>query len=154
MYNISNIRLEDNLTGIDMTKWEKRVCPMCGKVFYARIKYKKINCSEECQRLYIEEHKDEINKSKSKKLSEIYHSKTKEEIKKEHEKGRKTSLERYGYEKPQQSLEYRQMMSEKMKAKDWSNRTKKAITKVIDKINVLCYNMYVTRIDIWKSRKY
>ena len=41
--------------------WEWRICPICGKKFYARKKYKKISCAEICYNKYIDEHSDEIS---------------------------------------------------------------------------------------------
>lgn len=65
--------------GKDKEKWETRTCPICGMKFEARKKQEKITCSEECRRKYVELHKDEINKKRSKSLKETNSQKSYEE---------------------------------------------------------------------------
>ena len=138
--NRKNIRFEGDTSGINFKYWEKRVCPICNNVFYARKKYKKITCSEMCYQEYINIHKDEINKKRSKSLIKTNLNKSFEEKQIELEKARKTCLERYGYEKPQQSPEYRERLSKRFKAKDWSDRSKLIKQQLIPRYEEICLN--------------
>ena len=95
--------------------WEIRVCPVCGKKFKIRKKYDKITCSEECRKIYCEEHKEEINQKRSNSLKKTFLKKNKEEIKSEREKAKKTCLERYGVENFSKTEEGRKLSSENMK---------------------------------------
>ena len=121
--------------------WEWRICPICGKNFYARKKYKKITCSEICYNKYIDEHRDEISAKISMASYNAYHSKTKEQIEMEHAKARKTCLEKYGYEKPQKSPAYRKKMSKMFSERDWSYRSEKIKNEaLIPKYQKICEN--------------
>ena len=91
------------------------MCPICGKEFKERKKYEKITCSEECRQEYIEKHKDEINQKRSDSLKRSFSLKSKEEIKKEHDKARETCLKRYGKENFSQTEEGRKISSETLK---------------------------------------
>lgn len=136
--NIKNIRFEDNLGNINMKYWERRICPICNNVFYARKKYKKITCSDDCYKKYIQEHKDEINKKRSKSLLKAFLNKSKEQVRLEQEKAKKTCLKRYGVDKYQKTEEYRKKQSELLKNKDWSDRSKKINDKLKEKYYDIC----------------
>lgn len=138
--NRKNIRFEGDTSGINFKYWEKRVCPICNNVFYARKKYKKITCSEMCYQEYINIHKYEINKKRSESLIKTNSNKSFEEKQIELEKARKTCLERYGYEKPQQSPEYRERLSKRFKAKDWSDRSKLIKQQLVPRYKEICLN--------------
>ena len=118
--------------------WEKRKCPICGREFYVRKRYKRIVCSDECHERYILLFDKEINKKRSESLARTNSKKSKETKQLELAKARKTCLERYGYEKPQQSPEYREKMSKLFKEKDWSERTRKNNEKLIPKYKKIC----------------
>lgn len=104
--------------------WETRICPICGKEFSVRKKVKKITCSEECRKKYIELHKDEINKRRSETLKETFASKTKEDYDKAYEKSKKTCLEKYGVENFSQTEVARNFLSDKMKKQkiEWDEK--------------------------------
>lgn len=138
--NIKNIRFEDNLGNINMKYWERRICPICNTVFYARKKYKKITCSDECYKKYIEEHKEEINEKRRKSSLNAFLNKSKEQIRLEQEKAKETCLKRYGVDKYQKTEEYKKKQSELLKNKDWTIRNKKNNEKLKDKYNNICEN--------------
>lgn len=118
--------------------WELRECPICGTKFYARKKYRKLTCGEECYKRYIEINKEEINKKRSLSCYKSYHSKDADTIAKEHEKAKQTSLQKYGVEKPQKTEEYRNKMSVLMKGKDWTKRNEANREKLIIKYKEIC----------------
>ena len=137
--NNRNVRFDiENCGSLNLNFWELRVCPICGKNFYARKKYEKITCSEECYDKYVALHKNEIREKQRIKSYKIFHSKTKEEIAAEHEKARQTSLKKYGVDRPQQTSEYRFKMSQIMSSKDWSERSKKSNESLIPKYKDIC----------------
>ena len=138
--NIKNIRFEDNLGNINMKYWERRICPICNTVFYARKKYKKITCSDECYKKYIEEHKEEINEKRRKSSLNAFLNKSKKQIRLEQEKAKETCLKRYGVDKYQKTEEYKKKQSELLKNKDWTVRNKKNNEKLKDKYNNICEN--------------
>lgn len=82
--------------GVRENCWENRKCPVCGKTFKERKKHKKICCSEECRKIYVNEHMDEINRKRSETLKETFSKKTKFDYEKAYEKQKKTCIERYG----------------------------------------------------------
>lgn len=118
--------------------WETRICPICGKEFKIRKKYEKITCSEECRKKYIEIHKDEINAKRSDSLKKTNALKSKEDFDKEHEKAKKTCLERYGVENFSQTKEARQFLSQKMKKqkREWDEKNFKEV--LIPKYKQIC----------------
>lgn len=137
--NNRNVRLDiENCNNLNLKVWELRICLICGKKFYARKKYEKITCCEECYNKYVEIHREEISEKQRIKSYDNFHSKSKEEIAAEHEKARQTSLKRYGVNRPQQTNEYRKKMSEMFMAKDWSERSRKANEVLIPKYISLC----------------
>ena len=136
--NRKNIRFENDLVGICFDMWEKRVCPICNTVFYARKKYEKITCSSECYKKYVEINKDEINKKRSASLKLSNSKKSIEEKRNELAKARKTCIERYGVDMYQKTDEYRKYMSERFKEKDWSNRSKLINEKLLPKYKTIC----------------
>lgn len=113
--HLSGRKYEREKRGIKEQCWETRVCPICGKEFKERKKYEKITCSEECRREYIEKHKDEINQKRSDSLKRSFSLKSKEEIKKEHDKARETCLKRYGKTNFSQTEKGRKISSETLK---------------------------------------
>jgi very-short-patch-repair endonuclease len=137
--NPRNVRLDiENCTNLNISVWKLRVCPICGKEFYARKKYEKITCSEECYNKYVELHKDEISQKKRIASYNAFHSKTKDEIAAEHEKARQTCLKRYGVPSAQQTEKYREKMREIQLSKDWSERSKKLNESLIPKYRAIC----------------
>jgi len=88
-----NVCYDANPKIINNKNWEMRECPICHRVFYARKKYNKITCSKECYDEYVKIHKEEINKKRREACIKSYHMKSDEQIKKEHDKARKTCLE-------------------------------------------------------------
>lgn len=136
--NRKNVRFIDDLNGINLKNWEKRVCPICNRVFYARKKYSKITCSIECYNTYIIQHKNDINKKRSEALKQFNCGRTKEEKQIELAKARKTCLEKYGVDMYQKTDEYRNKMSIMLKGKDWSFRTKKNKERLLPKYAKIC----------------
>ena len=124
--------------GIKETCWEERTCPICGKTFKERKKYKKICCSEECRKQYIKIHKNEINEKRSKKLKETFSKKTKEDYEIAYEKQKKTCLNKYGVENFSKTKEGRKISSESMKKmrKEQSEKIKNDI--LIPKYKKIC----------------
>lgn len=120
--------------------WEERECPICGRHFYARKKYNKITCSDECYKEYCLQHKEEINKKRSESLIKTNASKTIEQKRAELAKARKTCLERYGVDMFHKTDEYRKKMSEKFKQKDWSERSEKIRKGLEEKYRAICAN--------------
>ena len=138
--NRKNIRFEDDLKGIDFKMWEKRICPICGCVFYARKKYNKITCSNECYNEYVKLHKEEINKKRSESLKKTNSKKTIEEKRAELAKARKTCIERYGVDMYTKTREFKEMLSKKFREKDWSGRNKLINEKLRPKYEAICEN--------------
>lgn len=136
--NRKNIRFEDDIKGIDMDFWEKRVCPICNTIFYARKKYNKLTCSEECYKEYISIHKEEINLKRSKSLKETNSKKSIDDKRKELEKARKTCLDRYGVDMYQKTDAYKEKMSKLYKEKDWSFRSKSINESLFPKYKEIC----------------
>lgn len=101
--------------GINEDKWETRICPICGNSFKVRKKHKKITCSEECRKKYIEIHKDEINVKRSKSLIDTNSRKSIETKRAELLKARETCLKRYGVDMYSKTQECRKKSSEGMK---------------------------------------
>ena len=135
--NRKDIRFEDDLKGIDFKMWEKRICPICGRVFYARIKYNKITCSNECYNEYVKLHKEEINKKRSESLKKTNSKKTIEEKRIELAKARKTCIERYGVDMYTKTKEFKEMISKKFREKDWSGRSKLINEKLLPKYKTI-----------------
>lgn len=138
--NRKNIRFEDDLVGIDFDMWEKRVCPICNIVFYARKKYEKITCSSECYKKYVEINKDKINKKISASLKLFNSKKSIEEKRNELAKARKTCIERYGVDMYTKTREFKEMISKKFREKDWSERSKLINEKLLPKYQEICEN--------------
>ena len=126
--------------GIKDEAWETRVCPICGKEFKERKKYERITCSPECRAIYVEIHKEEINKKRSESLKKTFSNKSKEEIRLAIEKARKTSMERYGKPNFAQTEEGRKISSEVMKKfkKEWDKKYTKDV--LIPKYMQICEN--------------
>ena len=118
--------------------WEKRICPVCGRAFEVRKKYKKICCSEECRKIYIQEHKEEINKKKSVSIKRTLTQKTEEDWKGATEKAKKTCLAKYGVDNFSKTEEGRKLCSMNMKAtkKERDERYKQEI--LIPKYKEIC----------------
>lgn len=135
--NRRNVRFE--LTPkMSLDVWEERTCPICGKKFYARKKYKKITCSEECYWKYYDEHRSEINEKRSKSMFEANSHKTREQKQAELMKRRETCLKRYGYDMKHKTPEYREWFSQKMKQIDWSQRSAKVKESLKKKYSEIC----------------
>lgn len=149
--NRKNVRFEDDLSGIDLRNWEKRECPICGRIFYARKKYSKITCSKECYDKYVELHRDDIREKQRIASYNAYHSKTKEQIDNEHNKARQTCLKKYGIDMYQKTDEYRTKMSKMFKEKDWSERSKKINEALFPKYQQICEKDNLEIID-FRSR--
>ena len=128
--------------------YEWRTCPICGEQFYIRKKYEKITCSEKCYKEYVKIHKDEINEKRSTSLKNTF-SKMSSEKKQEIQKNReKTFLQKYGTTKPNQSIEYKEKMSELFKSIDWSQRSEKIKNEqLIPKYSEICKNDNLTLLD-------
>ena len=120
--------------------WEWRECPICGKRFFARKSYKKVTCSESCYKEYVNINKEKINEVRSISCKKAFHSKTKEEIDKEHAKAKATCLEKYGVDMYQKTAEYKKAMSDRFKNKDWSERSRKVTEALIPKYKEICDN--------------
>ena len=120
--------------------WEERECPICGCHFYARKKYKKITCSDECYSEYVKRHKEEINAKRSESLKRTNFLKPKEKKQQELLKARKTCLDKYGVDMYQKTAEYRSTMSERFKNKDWSDRNRVIASKMLEKYRDICEN--------------
>lgn len=101
--------------GIQEDKWETRICPVCGTPFKVRKKHKKITCSEECRKIYVEGHKDEINARRSRSLIETNSRKSAEVKRAELAKARETSLKRYGVDMYSKTPEGRRKSAENMR---------------------------------------
>lgn len=138
--NNKNVKFDVDITTLNMNIWEERICPICGRKFCARKGYKKITCSEKCYNKYVTNNKDKINKKRRASCYKSFHSKTKEQISVEHEKARKTCMERYGVEMYQKTEEYSRKMSEMFANKDWSKRTEKVKKALIPKYKEICEN--------------
>ena len=138
LIHLSGAGCEREMRGKKEDCWETRICPICGKEFTVRKKYKKITCSNECRKIYVQEHKEEINKKKSESLRKTNLKKTKEEKKAEIEKAKKTCLERYGVENFSQTKEARLFLSQKMKRqkKEWDE--KRLEEEIIPKYKQIC----------------
>ena len=141
IYPLNHLKGQGNprrIRGVNEELWEERTCPICGKIFKVRKKCKKINCSEECRKQYYEIHKEEINKKKSLSLKESYKKKTPEQIKKEHEKAKQTSLLRYGetsFSKTEKGRKISSMNMKKFK-KDFDKKYREEI--LIPKYTEIC----------------
>lgn len=120
--------------------WEERECPICGRHFYARKKYRKMTCSEECYAEYVRRNKDEINRKRSESLKRTNLLKPKEKKQQELLKARKTCLDKYGVDMYQKTAEYRSTMSERFKSKDWSDRNRIIASKMLEKYKDICEN--------------
>lgn len=121
-------------------KWETRICPICGNEFTVRKKYEKITCSEECRKIYVEIHKDEISAKISKALKEANSKKPIEVKRAELAKARATCLKRYGVDMYSKTQEGRQKSSENMKKfkKKWDEEYKENV--LIPKYREICNN--------------
>jgi len=119
--------------GINEDVWEERTCPICGKIFKIRKKYKKITCSEECRLKYVQLHKDEIDVKRIKKMLLTKSKWTEEQKRLQKEKVKKTCLERYGVENFSQTKgerEKNRINMKKLKKKlDEENKEKILIPK-------------------------
>ena len=118
--------------------WETRTCPICGENFEVRKKYRKICCSEECRRTYIELHKEEINRKKSVSIKETFSNKTAEDWKRATEKQKKTCLAKYGKENYSQTDEGRKKCSRNMKLMKHEHDRKYKDEVLIPKYKEIC----------------
>lgn len=134
-YACSKCRREEN----SEKYYEERICPICKKHFRIRKKYEKITCSEDCYKIYVQTHKDEINEKRSKSLKETFQKMTDERKKEIQENRNKTFLEKYGTTTPNQSPEYKEKMSKLFNKKDWSERSEKIKNNIlIPKYSKIC----------------
>ena len=118
--------------------WETRVCPICGKTFEVRKKYKKICCSAECREKYIKEHKDETNRKRSVSVKKAFEKKTKKDWDISVEKARKTCLAKYGEDNFSKTKLGREICSRNMKTnkKDFDEKYRKEV--LIPKYKEIC----------------
>ena len=118
--------------------WETRVCPVCGKTFEVRKKYKKICCSKECREEYVKVHKEEINKKRSEGVKRAFRERTKDDWERSVEKAKKTCLAKYGEDNFSKTEAGRQLCSRNMKVtkKDLDERYRRET--LIPKYRAIC----------------
>ncbi len=126
--------------GIKEDCWEERKCPVCGKTFKERKKYEKICCSEECRKIYVNEHIDEINKRRSEKLKETFSKKTVLDYQIAYEKQKQTCIEKYGVENFSKTEEGREISRKNMKRLRKCNSEKIKNEILIPKYKKICEN--------------
>lgn len=131
--------------------WETRICPVCGNSFEVRKKYKKICCSEECRHIYVDEHKDEINKKRGESVKKTFAKKTKEDWERATEKLKKTCLAKYGKENYSQTEEGRKKCSQNMKLLKHEHDEKYKSEILIPKYREICEKDGLELID-FRSR--
>lgn len=119
--------------------WERRKCPVCGLEFYARKKYAKITCSDQCQHIYNSEFSD-INAKRSLKLLEYNKNKDKSIKKEEILKAKQTCLRKYGVDNYNKSHEGKEKLSKILKNRDWSGRNEKNRQLLVEKYTKICKN--------------
>lgn len=128
--------------------YENRLCPICKKQFRVRKKYEKITCSENCYKIYVQIHKNEINEKRSNSLKKTFQKMSSEHKKEIQAKREKTFLEKYGTNKPNQLPEYKEKMSKLFSKKDWGERSENIKNKIlIPKYSEICEKDNLTLIE-------
>lgn len=130
-------------------KYEFRQCPICKKFFYIRKKYKKITCSENCYKTYIQIHKEEINNKRSKSLKETYSKKSDKDKKIALEKYKVTCIEKYGVSSYAKTKEYKELI--RLNKPDYSHRNAIINNKMYEKYKAICDEDNLDLID-FKNR--
>lgn len=127
--------------------WDIRTCPICGKQFYVRKKYKRIVCSDDCHNKYMELNREVDREKRSNFMKNRMKNLTQEELDSINRKRKQTHLEKYGCECYQKTDEYRLKQSELFKSMDWSKRSETINNKLIPKYQKICENDNLTLLE-------